>query len=52
MWNKRHLEGSMMKNPPDYVDTSVDEPSAAETKSQIETSPDLSLEWTKPTSPT
>ena len=49
MWNKRHLEGSMMKNPPDYVDTSGgqdDEPSTAEAKSQIETSTDLSLEWT------
>ena len=51
MWNKRHLEGSMMKNPPDYVDSiASEEPSIAEAKTKIQeqesSGNDLSLEWT------
>ena len=49
MWNKRHLEGSMMKNPPDYVDSiASEEPSIAEAKTKLDqdTSNELLLEWT------
>ena len=51
MWNKRHLEGSMMKNPPDYVDSiASEEPSIAEAKTKIQeqesSGNDLALEWT------